>query len=111
MRVSPNGLTDKEVADYVRSACHRGKLVAWDGCHKIYVALDDIEARWFEENYPNTFVGSPDDMVLKIVEWYDASCPLRLVSGVRHNDDDPNAGFVDLIPQLFEDEDGCLVSS
>lgn len=110
MRVSPNGLTDRDVADLVRSACQKGKLIAWDGCHKIYVALDDHEARWFEDNYEHTFVGSPDDMVLKIVEWYDASCPLRLVNSVRYNEADPNAGFTDLIPQLFEDEDGWLVS-
>jgi len=110
MRVSPNGLTDRDVADYIRDACQRGKLVAWDGCHKIYVALDDIEAKFFEDNYPHTFAGSPDDMVLRIVEWYDASCPLRFVNAVRHNETDPNAGFIDLIPQLFEDEDGWLVS-
>jgi hypothetical protein len=43
-------------------------------------------------------------MLVMLGEWWDESCPLRFISGVRHNEADPNAGFVTLIEQ-FEDSD------
>lgn len=81
-------------------------LIAWDECHKIYVALDKIEADWFRENYaPNVVEGDTDLLLATLRKWYDESCWLRFISGVRHNEHNPNAGFVDLIPQGASDED------
>lgn len=79
-------------------------LIAWDGCHKIYLALDDIEAAWFIENYEHTYTGTSDEKLSMLHKWFEESCWLRFISGVRHNSEDPNAGFVRLIEQGAGDE-------
>lgn len=95
----------------VKYALNDAKLIAFDGCHKIYLAMDDIEAKWFADNYNEkecstslNFTGSPDEMLATIRTWWDESCGLRFISAVSHNEQDPNAGFVTLIPQGAEDE-------
>lgn len=85
-----------DVADTIDEAI----LVAWDGCHKIYLALDEPEAEFFRTNYPHIVEDTPTVMFTTVVDWYDRSCGLRFVSGVRYNPDDPNAGFSQLITQF-----------
>lgn len=80
-------------------------LIAWDTCHKIYVAIDEIEAEWFRANYDDTFTGTPEEMLATLQRWYDASCALKFIQSVGHNAADPNAGFVNLIEQGAYDED------
>ena len=75
-------------------------LIAWDGCHKIYLALDQTEADWFRSSYPYIVEDTYEAMLATLMDWYNASCGLKFVSGVRHNADDPNAGFIDLIEQF-----------
>jgi hypothetical protein len=83
-------------------------LIAHDGCHKIYLAMDETEAEWFRENpYENMVeAGSqtPDAMYELLGEWWDASCSLRFISAVWHNEDEPNDGFVHLISQFAGDK-------
>lgn len=85
-------------------------LIAFDGCHKIYVALDEHEAKWFKDNYngtscdDRTFEGTEQAMLEKLHEWWNESCGLRFISGVSHNEEDPNYGFVTLIPQGASDD-------
>ena len=80
-------------------------LIAWDGCHKIYLAMDEEQAEWFRENYEIVMDSSLDAMLWKLVDWYDKSCFLRFISAVATNHDDPNAGYTTLIAQFDEDED------
>lgn len=84
-------------------------LIAFDECHKIYLAMDEIEADFFRLNYsPHTVEGLSPNMMLAIVkDWYEQSCPLRFINAVWHDEVDPNAGFVSLISQTagYEDED------
>jgi hypothetical protein len=95
--------TIDEYWDRVEDALPDARLIAWDTCHKIYVALDDTEADWFRDNY-DTIVEGPDDVLLATLrKWYDESCGLRFINGVRHDAVNPNAGFVDLIPQGAEE--------
>jgi hypothetical protein len=63
-------------------------LVAWDGCHKIYLAMDHTEADWFEqsEGY-ETARGNREVMKLKVRSWYKNSCELRFISAVSEHDD------------------------
>lgn len=75
-------------------------LIAWDGCHKIYMALDEEEAEWFRDNYEHIVEDTAEVMLDTLKKWYDESCFLKFVSGVRHNAEDPNAGFVNLIEQF-----------
>ena len=100
---------DDELFVKVRESIVGAKLIAWDGCHKIYLAMDDIEADWFRENY-GVIDGSgsivveadADTMLDTLMEWWNASCGLRFISAVHHNAEDANKGFVSLISQ-FED--------
>jgi hypothetical protein len=97
---------DHELFDDVASAIEDAELIAWDGCHKIYVAMDSIEAAWFRDNYETVVVDTPERMLETVVGWYNDSCSLRFVNAVRHDAEDPNRGFTDLISQFAEfDED------
>lgn len=89
------------VADFIDEAV----LVAWDGCHKIYLALDEAEATWFADHYGETVRDKPDVMMAYVIRWWEDSCGLRFVSGVRSNPEDPNAGFVDIVPQFADYEE------
>lgn len=93
-----------ELFDPVENAMYEATLVAFDGCHKIYVAMDEHEANWFRENYEFVFVGTPEAMLDKVKEWYDESCFLRFVSAVSYDDDKAESDFTNLISQ-FDDQD------
>jgi len=102
--------------DAVREYLNDAVLIAWDGCHKIYLAMDEAEAAYFRENYQPTHElhaggviegKEPAELYEDLCEWWDDSCGLRFVSAVWHNDEDPNSGFVHLISQGagWQDED------
>jgi len=97
----------------VEDALQSANLIAWDGCHKIYLAMDEEQEQWFRENYKEeedttscNFVGSAQEMLKMIQRWWEFSCSLRFVQSVETNHEDPNAGFVALIPQGAEDPYG-----
>ena len=90
----------------VEEAVKDARLIAWDTCHKIYLAMDEEQAEWFSEHYaPTTFAGTPDELLATLRQWYTDSCPLKFISAVTTNHEDPNAGFESLIPQGAEWED------
>jgi hypothetical protein len=91
--------------DVVAGALTEAELIAWDGCHKIYVAMDPIEAAWFNENYEHVMIGTSEEMLETVVDWFNRSCGLRFVSAVSHDEEDPNSGFMELIPQFAETDD------
>lgn len=83
------------------------KSVAWDGCHKIYVLLDDEQtAQMREYGYAHIIEtdGIPDPSVLDILEhWFRASCGLEFIQSVRTVEGNPNDGFKSIIAQADED--------
>jgi len=95
--------------DDVEDAVLEAHLIAWDTCHKIYVALDEYEANWFREREDYTKAeGTPDELLAILRHWYDQSCPLRFINSVVRVESDPNSGYTALIPQGasdYEDED------
>lgn len=91
----------QEVQPYITEA----ELAAWDGCHKIYLALDDEQAEWFRDNYPHWVDGNPETMLATVEQWWDESCDLRFVNGVRTNTANPNAGFTTIVPQFADDDE------
>lgn len=97
--------TMEDYWERVEDALDDARLIAWDECHKIYLALDDTEADWFRANYDRVVAGTYADLLTTLHNWYDESCWLKFISGVRHNAVDPNAGFVTLIPQGAEEGD------
>lgn len=85
------------------------KSIAWDGCHKIYVLLDDEQtAQMISHGYgeDGSYLHLASEVLVldTLREWWDESCGLRFISAVRTNHDNPNAGFTDLISQFEDDE-------
>jgi hypothetical protein len=79
-------------------------LIAFDGCHRIYLAMDEIEADFFRDTYAHTVEGvAPNAMLKKLREWYESSCSLRFIQAVWHDEYDPNDGFLSLISQFADD--------
>lgn len=84
----------------VEDMLDNAKGMYWDGCHKIYLAMDDEERATmigygYDHHEPN---------LDELKRWFETSCGLRFVNAVFHNEQDSNKGFVGLIPQFyFED--------
>lgn len=101
-------MTSTKMRDYwnaVEKELELAHLVAFEGCHKIYIAMDEIEAKWFRgrEDYV-VLEGTPSELYEQIVEWYEHSCPLKFVSSVVYDEENPNAGYTQLVPQDAEYE-------
>ena len=100
--------TMEDYWDDVEDALQSCVLIAFDGCHKMYLAMDEEQAEWFRKNYNGkdcndcTFTGSTQEMLTKMRHWWEDSCSLRFVQAVETNYEDPNAGFTSLIPQGVE---------
>lgn len=94
------------VAERVKDA----KGIAWDGCHKIYVLMDDDQMELMKAYDYDPLIyaewTTPEKMLELLKKWYDESCGLKFISAVTTNNEDPNAGFEDLIPQ-FEEDSQC----
>jgi hypothetical protein len=97
----------------VREYTDEAKGIAFDGCHKIYVLMDDEQMELMKEygygaENPNFLVSSsqldPAEMATVAMSWFKDSCGLRFIQGVR-TDEDPSKGFFDIIAQ-FEGNEG-----
>lgn len=80
------------------------KAIAFDGCHKIYVLMDDTQvAQMRDWGYdPLVPVTDPAKALATLEEWYAESCGLRFIEAIRTVDGDPNEGFTNLISQFEE---------
>lgn len=82
------------------------KAIAFDGCHKIYVLIDDAQVeRMREYGYGEggselVPVKDPEVALATIQDWFIGSCSLRFVQAVRTVDGDANDGFTNLIEQF-----------
>ena len=80
----------------VAAALPFAKGMVWDGCHKIYLAMDETEqAKFTAEAWEHTSAPNIDTLRL----WFAESCGLRFINAVTTNTTDPNAGYVHLIAQ------------
>lgn len=79
----------------VRNALAKAKFMCWDGCHKIYLVMDDETAER-QQNYGYELVAPSYD---ELLDWWDNSCSLRFISAVSSGE-----RFEDVIGQ-FECED------
>ncbi len=93
------------------------KAIAFDGCHKIYVLMDNEQVHLMAGyGYGADGDGShlitsasmnADEMLFVLQGWFNSeSCPLRFIHQVSSVAEgvDPNEGFHNLIPQGYEDE-------
>lgn len=88
----------------------RAHGIAWDGCHKIYVLLDDEQVRiqsscgYGDDDHGSRLLtcdkASADEMGTTLRDWFDASCGLRFINAIETVSGDPNGGFTDLIAQF-----------
>jgi hypothetical protein len=92
-------MVDTKLRMAVAEALDNAKLVAWDTCHKIYVALDDREARWYIDNEWTAFTGPPEAMLDQLEKWYHASCSLVFVDATKWDEENQNSKFYTLIQQ------------
>jgi hypothetical protein len=76
-----------ELFSRVRDKINSTVLIAWDGCHKIYMAMDETQADWFNKNYDHIVEDTPEVMLEKLGEWWEASCPLRFINSVESTND------------------------
>ena len=93
----------------VEVAVELAKGIAFDTCHKIYVLMDDDQMALMKGYGYDPLIAAdtttPEQMLTTIRKWYNDSCGLRFVSGVRSVNGDPNEGFIDLIPQGLDDDE------
>jgi len=101
-----------EILEPVAEIMDEVVLAVWDGCHKIYLALDQHEAdRLTELGYTEHVAyprGGDGRTILSMVKvWFTESCPLRFVNAVRHNPAlEPHhlwgdqTDFIDVVPQF-----------
>lgn len=83
--------------------------IAWDGCHKIYILMDEQE----HQKMIGYGYGDDDSMLVRIdgdihfafgllQSWYDNSCELKFIHAVRTVEfEEEEDGFTNLIPQDF----------
>jgi len=96
--------TVSEMFGEVREATHSAQLIAFDGCHKIYIAMDTTESAWFRNDGNYKIVeDTPDNMFDQLVKWYDESCPLKFITVVENTAGE--SVFTSLVPQGAEDSD------
>ena len=97
-----------EAWDKVGETLSDAKGIAFDGCHKIYLLMDDEQMSEMKLIGYDPLLSADDytasEMLETVRDWYEDSCGLRFVQAVHTNHDDPNAGFVSLIDQGADDD-------
>lgn len=97
--------------DTVKEWVGEARGIAWDTCHKIYVLMDDQQMELMGEYGYDPLISaddiSADEMYRMVFDWYENSCALRFVHAVQTVKGDPNAGFTDLIPQGWSEDEEC----
>jgi hypothetical protein len=99
--------------DAVAEATLTAKAIAFDGCHKIYLAMDEGQVERFRDlgygeglsNLVTIDDQTPDSLFRILERWYEVSCGLKFIDAVVTNEVNPNAGFTGLIPQGWESDE------
>ena len=100
---------DYKFKQIVTEFTDKAKLVAFDDCHKIYIAMDDGEAGWYVAQEWALFRGSSEQMAEKVWEWYrqaNKNCGLQYVDATstskQSTDTEHFSDFHRVIPQGAE---------
>jgi hypothetical protein len=96
--------------DMLTEALADAKALAWDGCHKIYLLMDDEQVEqtrgygYGSGDGDSELVAVTDPAVAldTLREWWDESCGLRFINTIRTVEGDANEGFDDIIAQCEE---------
>lgn len=104
----------EDVWDEVQESLVNAKGIGFDGCHKIYVLMDDeqmhlMASYGYGQDEDGSFLinaqgTTTNEMLDTLKKWYEQSCALRFIQAVETVEEDPNLGFDNLIPQGYEAE-------
>ena len=76
----------REFIDRIADATATAKGIAFDGCHKIYILMDDAQMDLMREYGYDPLISSsqmtPNEMTDTVVKWFEESCGLRFVYAV-----------------------------
>ena len=84
----------------VEDALDKACSITWDGCHKIYIALDmETHNDQIEIGYEMVTVENKADALNRLWDWWTNSCGLRFINSISARDT-----FGDVIPQFDYEE-------
>ena len=93
----------------VRDELADAKGIAWDGCHKIYVLMDDEQMERMASFGYDPLLPVPEGTASEALDvlcgWYEDSCGLRFINSIRTVTGDANDGYTNLIAQFEDQED------
>ncbi|MHC4180233.1 MAG: hypothetical protein ACYSWU_22235 [Planctomycetota bacterium] len=90
----------------VERAVANAVSITWDGCHKIYIHMDEKQhGIAIGYGYDPIRIEDTAEAVKLLRGWYGKSCELRFITAVSSVDGDPNKGYHSLIPQFAEEAD------
>ena len=84
----------KTHAARLRKACNSAELIAWDGCHKIYLAMDPASAKVFDDYDITVTRDDEEDFFEIITGWYAQSCMLKFVQSITNVEE-----YANIVPQ------------
>ena len=74
----------------IKNRLESAKGIGWDGCHKIYILMDDDQMDVMQNYGYDPLISSnqftPNQMFKIIQKWWDQSCGLRFISAVSTNE-------------------------
>ncbi len=85
--------------DKVKKAVGRARLIGWDECHKIYLALDKAEAQTLIDLGYLTCEGNTETMYATVEEWYRESCGLRFIQSTKQDKKTGQTVFKSVVAQ------------
>jgi len=85
----------------VEDALDKAVSITWEGCHKIYICLDqESHKQQIEYGYEMVPVKDKAEALNQLYEWFDVSCGLRFINSIEGE-----STFHDVISQFEYDED------
>ena len=86
--------------DRVAKALEGAFSITWEGCHKIYICMDEeSHNQQVEYGYDMVLVKDQQEALSKLYEWWDTSCGLRFINAIEGSDT-----FLTVIAQFEDDE-------
>lgn len=86
----------------LEEAINQADSIAFDGCHKIYIQLDEKQTQKMRDyEYENIITAdesNPYDMFEKVKTWYDDSCGLRFIYAVANGEEEDE--FFSIVSQM-----------
>lgn len=88
----------------VKHALENAFSITWEGCHKIYIMLDqESHEQMISYKYDPILVKDKNEAVSKLWEWFDNSCGLRFIQSISFPMNNEN--YINVIGQGEYDDD------